>query len=70
MVIELNEEELDLIGGWYDASAGESAHDRDEKLFALLEKLGIAANHRDLWAQDRFDCHQAPCVGEFFRLGS
>lgn len=52
ITVSLTPEELDIIAGWYDASAGESAHERDAALFSLLEKLGIHANGRDVYLAD------------------
>ena len=49
MTFELSVEELDLIRAWYNGYAEQELHDRTAELFALLEKLGIEANHNDLW---------------------
>ncbi len=52
MTFELSKKELGIIELWYCASAGESAHHRDDDLFALLDKLGIEAHGGDLWLPD------------------
>ena len=49
MTIELTPEEIEIIEGWYDSAAGESATDRDAPMFALLDKLSIHACQSDLW---------------------
>ena len=49
MIVELTENEILIVGAWYEASAGESAHDPSDELFSLLEKLGIEAVAMDLW---------------------
>ena len=54
-ILKLSAEEIEIIEGWYNASAGESAHDRDEALFALLDKLGIEAHQMDLYLPDPDD---------------
>lgn len=54
MIVELTPEEIETIDEWYQSAAGDSATDRDAKMFALLEKLSIRASHRDLWLDDSY----------------
>ncbi len=52
MTVDLTQEEIETIEGWYLVSAGESGNSRDVAMFALLDKLGIHADGRDLWIPD------------------
>ncbi len=52
MQIDLSKEDLEHIESWYASASGESATDRSESMFALLEKLGIEATSHDLYPPD------------------
>ena len=52
MILDLSKEEIEIIEGWYHAASGESATDKTEEDFALLDKLGIHATGMDLWIPD------------------
>lgn len=48
MTFELNPKEIELISMWHGSAAAESATEISDESFALLDKLGIAADDSEL----------------------